>query len=684
MTFIIYATAQTLVNERDQYMCTGTTSTGYNYCTSRISQVKGDFGTVMDACRANKKCVAIDYSSTQKYGHLCSTIVTSSTSSNNYRFCKLLDRYRSPGMIGKCVNIGWASAATITYGAGNTYMKQMEECAAYSRWVFKNGNTEERTYVGYAWEFGRSPPCYALTKANYDAAIKAKNSNNSGKRWVCSTENEYKDESMGCFESKRWKPHANLKSQQTRCAEVWKVSGGMQCLRPQVKYGSTWGGIPGSRSGNDYNKWCEYLGYSGKAVETKFYYSATRTCPSANNNGRLYWSSSYNDSGYYKWIDWQDGSWKTSGTTYTGLSYTCNGSDMLYSITCAGECTNEPPTLSPTMQPKCGDGRSLCEISEAFYKAEKNVERIRNTVGRCETEGEVIFLKRYDQNWVFVTDTPKSAYRDMIDFLLHAHTVLDGGHDMTIHYQHKTRDGKSHEMRITDDMDLYSAIRMQTIGLGHDFTELHVNVETDIPTSAPTTKTPTSAPTDPTPQPTFDIDTVTFQKQDNINWMVGKLKTLKNRKFGTLLYRMSVHGKSASNFHSKVDGKGQHLCSFLRDKEDTVQVFGSYSDMSWASSGGYSSCSGCFLWIAQEKTYKQYIGTVYRNTGNAVYRSSSYGPCFGGGHDFCVNSPSSPYGYTSWGHAYKAPNNGYPWYIGGKSTFYIKDWECWTTPSISG
>lgn len=246
-------------------------------------------------------------------------------------------------------------------------------------------------------------------------------------------------------------------------------------------------------------------------------------------------------------------------------------------------------------------------------------------------------------------------------------------------------------MRITDDMDLYSAIRMQRTGMGHEFTELQVSLRlgTDDPTSTPTTRTPTRAPSD---SPTFGFSiTLTV---DSRMWLDTVLEDNKKVELGTLLYRMSAHGKTAKDFHDRVDNKGKHVCSYKRDmKNDSIkphhpgrdQIYGHYTDMSWSSpsSAGYRTCSGCALWIYDDRRYEKKWLRVKQNTSNAVYLHKNYGPCFGGNHDFCVSSPSSAQGYSSIGHTYYAPEGSNSYYLGGVSTFYLQDWECWTVISKS-
>jgi len=295
----------------------------------------------------------------------------------------------------------------------------------------------------------------------------------------------------------------------------------------------------------------------------------------------------------------------------------------------------------------------------------------------------MVLLMRRDFNVMYLAENPQEAFSGMMSYYRKKYKGIDKNHPLEVTYTHKTRDGKKRKFTVSNNMDLWSAFQMQE---SHRVTELYVYIDTDAPTSQPTTATPTKAPTKlPTRSPT---DPSTVWQGSNASkdkaWLEGQLKSRRNRKIGAMLYRMSQDGKTSKAFHDKVDGKGQHICIVRRDKVSNDQVFGSYSDMSWANSGGYKYCNSCFLFIHRDGKYTNYVSTIKRYNQYGVYFNSSYGPCFGGGHDYCINSPTTPYGYTSQGHTWNAPNGGYPYYYGGSSTFYIKDWECYLTPSISG
>lgn len=335
-----------------------------------------------------------------------------------------------------------------------------------------------------------------------------------------------------------------------------------------------------------------------------------------------------------------------------------------------------------------GFEEDFCDLMERTREAEAVQKLAKEALGECEEEQpKIIFMKRamhdttspHDLSWVYITDTPQKAFNGMVDFLRDQHMIIDDNHPLEFSYTYKTRDGKSRKLIVKNDMDLYSAIQLQ---MDHDVTELDVSIATVAPSSQPTTGHPSRSPTisqAPSKSPTASINTL-YMPEEAITWVNSILATRKKMKIGSLMYRASTHGKAASYFHKQIDGKGRHLCMFKRSKVNNVQIFGSYSDISWSSSGGYGYCSGCFIWLYDDGTYQKFVSTTYRYAQYAVYRTSSYGPCFGGGHDFCVNSPSTPYGYTNWHHTYKSPK-GSTYYIGGSSTFYMDDWECYAVVS---
>merc|ERR1739848_108824 len=110
----------------------------------------------------------------------------------------------------------------------------------------------------------------------------------------------------------------------TTCTEGKIIgSGTVTCKGPKV----TWGkhiGVPHRHSGNNYNRYCQSMGYSGFLSGSDKY--GTLSC----NKGALFGCTGYDFNGWH-WCDWQDGRWKNNG-----VDYKCIANRALISITCKG------------------------------------------------------------------------------------------------------------------------------------------------------------------------------------------------------------------------------------------------------------------------------------------------------------------------------------------------------------
>jgi len=65
-----------------------------------------------------------------------------------------------------------------------------------------------------------------------------------------------------------------------------------------------------------------------------------------------------------------------------------------------------------------------------------------------------------------------------------------------------------------------------------------------------------------------------------------------NKRMGKVLYRASTNGDDISRFHRECDNKGPTI---IIVQSTTGAVFGGYTDVSWASSGGFKRSSTSFL-----------------------------------------------------------------------------------------
>jgi len=147
---------------------------------------------------------------------------------------------------------------------------------------------------------------------------------------------------------------------------------------------------------------------------------------------------------------------------------------------------------------------------------------------------------------------------------------------------------------------------------------------------------------------------------------------LASKKMGETLFVASKDGDTASKFHAACDKKGPTIVIV---ETTTGNVFGGYTDLSWGtSSGAYVKSSNTFIFRLRPTT-KRY-DVKEGKEGYAIYTKTSYGPTFGGGHDFYIVSSalSSTSSYTNGGHSYVFPS--YPNYQlnDGVKNFKVKDY----------
>jgi len=138
---------------------------------------------------------------------------------------------------------------------------------------------------------------------------------------------------------------------------------------------------------------------------------------------------------------------------------------------------------------------------------------------------------------------------------------------------------------------------------------------------------------------------------------------------------MSKDGASPTTFHEKCAGQN---ASVTVVKTTNGRKFGGYRATSYKKEGsGYESHADSFLFIVKDRMYFYKKLEQYQKYENAHYDHQSYGPCFGFGHDFCINNLKGKKGYANMGFTYKAPTGGYPYYpdSSSSSAFDIADME---------
>jgi hypothetical protein len=101
-----------------------------------------------------------------------------------------------------------------------------------------------------------------------------------------------------------------------------------------------------------------------------------------------------------------------------------------------------------------------------------------------------------------------------------------------------------------------------------------------------------------------------------------------------LLYRASLHGFRAHNFHEKCDHIARTLTVI---KVTSGNIFGGYTEAMWNQSGEYKADKSAFIFSLvnkEKKPLKMSIGK--ENYGYAIKSSPKQGPTFGAGHDICI------------------------------------------------
>jgi hypothetical protein len=120
-----------------------------------------------------------------------------------------------------------------------------------------------------------------------------------------------------------------------------------------------------------------------------------------------------------------------------------------------------------------------------------------------------------------------------------------------------------------------------------------------------------------------------------------------------LLYRGSVDGFGAADFHRKCDGKSNTLTIV---KSDNGNIFGGYTNVAWESKGGCQTGTSSFLFSLKNQTNSGLKFNCFK-TEYSINCSSSYGPTFGGGHDLRIsnNSNANIESYSNPGNSYQLP-----------------------------
>jgi len=125
----------------------------------------------------------------------------------------------------------------------------------------------------------------------------------------------------------------------------------------------------------------------------------------------------------------------------------------------------------------------------------------------------------------------------------------------------------------------------------------------------------------------------------------------------TKIYQASVHGFSASQFHSKVDGK---LGTLSIIKSTNGNIFGGFTKLNWGLSEGgafYKDPSAYIFSLINTQNFSLIINPISTNS-LTIYSGISKGPYFGA-CDFQIYdmSNSNNLSYSNLGTSFVAPFN---------------------------
>ncbi|XP_039607896.1 interferon-induced protein 44-like isoform X1 [Polypterus senegalus] len=109
----------------------------------------------------------------------------------------------------------------------------------------------------------------------------------------------------------------------------------------------------------------------------------------------------------------------------------------------------------------------------------------------------------------------------------------------------------------------------------------------------------------------------------------------------TLLYKASVHGYNAANFHYKCDNQGPTLTVGYNN---SGYIFGGYTCMSYSQSGGYKADNSAFLfYLKNEDKKSEPVRIPVTKAENAIYDVNNRGPDFGTALQFLYNNSAAIY-----------------------------------------
>jgi len=159
-------------------------------------------------------------------------------------------------------------------------------------------------------------------------------------------------------------------------------------------------------------------------------------------------------------------------------------------------------------------------------------------------------------------------------------------------------------------------------------------------------------------------------------WIGGKGKW-------KLIYKASKDGFDATKFRSVCSNKGPTITVV---QSSNGYIFGGYTPLPWSSNNNYAYNASSFIFSFKNANGTQSVkldnNGPYHSSSYSIYNGSSYGPTFGGGHDFylCSGCNSTNSSYSNLGHSYSLPGFTYGTsqiqsYLAGSYNFTTTDYE---------
>ena len=136
-----------------------------------------------------------------------------------------------------------------------------------------------------------------------------------------------------------------------------------------------------------------------------------------------------------------------------------------------------------------------------------------------------------------------------------------------------------------------------------------------------------------------------------------------------MLFSTDKDGDRSATFHYYCDGIFPTVIVIL---DTSGRRFGGYSTHSWCQStvgNSYSRAPGSFIFnLSNNQKYE----LIDQFSNNAIYKYNSYGPTFGGGHDFYISDQCKS---NNSGCSKSSYNTGNTNILGDSSSFRVSCYE---------